>query len=95
MSDFMKEIKLSNEAYYHWQNIKEEIQSEKLFVYNANQSTQSIIYTFSSSEIANEVINFMKEQAERNYLYSKKFYDVQKDNNRINFYKAFEKQCTT
>ena len=50
-------------------------------------------------EIADHIekmsINFMKEQAERNYLYSKKFYDVQKDNNRINFYKAFEKQCTT
>ena len=62
MTDFIKEIKLSNEAYYHWQNIKEEIQSEKLFAYNTNRSTQSTIYSFSDSEIANEVINFMKEQ---------------------------------
>lgn len=82
MSDFMKEIKLSNEAYYHWQKIKEEIQSEKLRNYSTNQSTQSIIYAINDGEIANELISLMKGQGlevitgEEVFDYSNNRYDM-------------------
>lgn len=62
MTDFIREMKLPNEVYYHWQNIKEEIRSEKLFAYNTHQTIQSIIYIFNDNEIADKVINFIKEQ---------------------------------
>ena len=57
MSDFMKEIKLSKQAYCCWLNIKEMIQRKML-----EGNNKHIVYIFEIPSLANEVITFLKEQ---------------------------------
>lgn len=57
MSDFMKEIKLSKQAYCCWVNIKQKIQRKML-----EGNNKYIVYVFEVPSFSEEVINFLKEQ---------------------------------
>ena len=57
MSDFVKEIKLSYNAYYCWQEIKHDI---RLKMETLNQ--REVIYAFESNNTAQEMKNFLTEQ---------------------------------
>lgn len=57
MSDFMKEIKLSKQAYCCWLNIKEMIKRKML-----EGKNKHIVYIFEMPSFSEEVINFLKEQ---------------------------------
>lgn len=54
MCDFMKEIKLSHNAYYCWQEIKSDIKL-KMKTYN----DKAVLYGFSSNDLMVEVTNFL------------------------------------
>lgn len=56
MSDFMQEIRLSYEGYHCWQEIKNEI---KFKMETCNEKV--ILYAFSSSAVAEEIINFLNK----------------------------------
>lgn len=56
MTDFIKEIKLSHNAYYCWQEIKEEIEFKM-----TSGNDKAILYDFDSSDLMQEVTIFLIE----------------------------------